>query len=184
MRLLAHHHHGPRNLTSKNWSHLHRPGSDPERGFLAMRRAEVTGCKPQVRQALCRWIPLVSSAGSRVSDCHSDRGAHESSGALRGDGPSAGHHTRPNWSETRCAPRARLTVLYLLQSCVFEILLMHLRRNFHQNDRNLMSRMDLKLSKILQNKAVARTALSRLAANCRGGRTRELEHPFAERKTT
>jgi hypothetical protein len=98
-------------------SHLNRPGGDPERGFFVIGRSEFTGCKPRACQALCRWSPLVSAVGSRGLDRHADHGAHAPSGALPRNGPSAGHHTRPSWSGTTCAPRAQLTLVSITMLC-------------------------------------------------------------------
>ena len=50
---------------------------------------------------------------------------------------------------------------YLLQWCVFKISYMHLRRQGHEFDRNILSRMDLKFSENSINNTVARgTALT------------------------
>jgi hypothetical protein len=59
--------------------HFARPGCGPERGFLEDGQAEVGGRKPLVCQALCRWVPPVSSqlrpriegVGSPIGPCQS-----------------------------------------------------------------------------------------------------------------
>ena len=94
-------------------SHIARPGIDPERGSRPRGDRRWPERKPWICHALCRSIPPVSGPASRLLDRHFGRGAHGSAGALPGDGPKAGHHTRPSWWKTArtLSPYLSITVL-------------------------------------------------------------------------